>query len=93
MAHPQDLQAELLEEIQQLRMEQTVQRMAYVALALHLAVRGCADLNALSQDLTTLSQAQPEPDWQAGLQALAGVLHAADELPSTRQTKRPHLRE
>lgn len=75
----------LLAELQHLHMAQTVQKAAFVALAVHLGKRGHADLAQLAADLNTLAQTQPDEGWQSGLEELSAVLLHANSPSSTRR--------
>ena len=71
----------LLEQVQALHMAHTVQRTAYVALALRLQRQGVLDVQGLAADLELLGTTQSEPGWQSGLAELAAVLQHAGDPP------------
>lgn len=72
----------ILDELQQLHMEQTVQRGAYLVLARQLAARGHMQLAELAADLQLMAEAQDEPGWQEGYESLAGAVLLADTCSS-----------
>lgn len=74
--HPTVLAAleALTAEVQTLHMSHTVQRSAYMALALHLAKQGHVSLPVLAADLCTLGATQPDEGWQEGHLELAALL-------------------
>lgn len=78
----------LVAEIQALQTAHTVQKSAYLAMALHLAKQGHVQLPVLAADLEILAAAQADPadpGWQAGHAELAcGLmqLHAGCRMPA-----------
>jgi hypothetical protein len=71
----------LLEQVQTLHMAHTVQRSAYVALALRLQRQALLDVQGLAADLELLGSTQSEPGWQSGLAELAAVLQHVGDRP------------
>lgn len=76
--HIANIAEQLIEQIERLTMEQTVQASAYVALVRHLATQGFVDLTALGNDLETLGSTETDAGWQSGHAALAGALRLLD---------------
>ena len=67
----------ILDELQQLHMEQTVQRGAYLVLARQLALRGYLEAESLAADLRQMEQTQGDPLWRVGFANLANALLSA----------------
>lgn len=64
----------ILDELQQLHMEQAVQRGAYLVLARQLALRGHLEADSLAADLHQMEQTQGDPLWRVGFANLANAL-------------------
>lgn len=82
----------ILDELQQLHMEQAVQRGAYLVLVRQLAVRGHMPLADLAADLQLIANTQYEPGWREGYESLAGAVLLADTGSSANlKCQRQHL--
>lgn len=77
------LMRQLADEVQRLQMVQTVQHSAYVMLVHQLHAKGFVNLGSLVKTLRTMSNTQPDADWQSGHAEIAGALELLQNLPSS----------